>query len=96
MCLKWEMAMMTSRFRATVMKDMEDSRTYISMTAERGCAGFLQEEFRCGTHSSDPSRAAISGEKSLPKPARHKRLSYGTFISCIDSSLKPTVSEPHR
>lgn len=59
MCLKWEMAMMTSRLRATVMKEMEESRTYISITAVWGCAGFLQEEFRCGTQSSDSSRAAI-------------------------------------
>lgn len=78
-CLKWEMEMMTSRFRITVKKETAESRTYISITAVWGCAGFLQEEFSCGTQSSISSIAFIVRKKSLVISGRHS-----CFIPCIN------------
>lgn len=51
--------MMTSRLRATVIKEINESRTWINTASVLGC-GFLQEELSCGKQRSVPSVISIA------------------------------------
>lgn len=63
LCLKWETAMMTSRFRATVRKEMENSIIWTSTASADKEAGFLQDMFRnWGKQKSAPSWNSIFSE----------------------------------
>ena len=62
--LKWEIEMMTSRLRATVSRELNESRMEISVVSKWGRIVFLQELLRsCGKQRSVSSQVSITRER---------------------------------
>ena len=62
--LKWDIEMMTSRFRAVVSPETQDSKMCRKMVPARCCVGFLQEALsNCGMQRSGHSSVSILWER---------------------------------
>ena len=62
--LKWDIEMMTSRLRAAVSRELNESRMEISVVSKWGRIVFLQELLRsCGKQSSVSSKVSITRER---------------------------------